>query len=295
MSTDPDTVEAPAPGTTAPASGGSTPPARTGLRGLLAPLVALLVVGALALAALGGGQEGDGTAAPDAPPPSGAGDSGEDIADDLDVEPDPGAEEAREDEELAEEEVREQLASLAGRDPEDPRALGDADAPVVMVQWADFFCPFCGVFARDTEPELIERYVDTGLLRIEWRDLPFQGEEALLAAVGGQAAAQQDAFWAYHEAMFAADLRRGDDRFGRDYLLEVAADLDLDVEAFDAALDDDELRAAVQSDALVAETLGITGTPAFLVEGRPVVGAQPLEVFVNLVENAIVEAGAELP
>jgi protein-disulfide isomerase len=273
----------------------STPAAPSGgrgMRGLLAPAVVLLVVAALAIAAMGGGSD-EPAAAP--PADDAAADPIEDIADDLVVEPDPQAEAAQEQAQIDEEEVRLQLAGLANRDPDDPRALGDAEAPVVMIEWADFFCPFCGVFARETEPVLIERYVEAGLLRIEWRGLPFQGEEAVLAALGGQAAAEQDAFWGYHEALFAADLRRGDDRFGREFLLGVAADLGLDVDAFDAALDDEALLQRVQTDALLAQGLNLTGTPAFLIEGRPVVGAQPLEVFVNLVENAIVEAGAELP
>jgi protein-disulfide isomerase len=293
MTTEPD---APVAGDTSTANAGAAPAigrGDRGLRNLLAPAVVLLVVAALALAAMGGGSDDEPAAAPSADAP--ADDPLEDIADDLVVEPDPDAEAAQEQAQIDEEEARLQLAGLANRDPDDPRALGDADAPVVMIEWADFFCPFCGVFARDTEPVLIDRYVDAGLLRIEWRDLPFQGEEALLAALGGQAAAEQGAFWGYHEVLFAADLRRGDDRFGRDYLLEVAADLGLDVDAFDAALDDGELLQRVQADALLAQALNLTGTPAFLIEGRPVVGAQPLEVFVNLVENAIVEAGAELP
>lgn len=289
MTTEPDATRVGDPPTDVPvvapptAAGG-----QRGLRGLLAPAVALLVVGALAVAAMGSGSD-----EPAAAPP--ASDPLEDIAEDLVVEPDPDAQAAQQQAQVDQEQARLQLAALANRDPADPRALGDADAPVVMIQWADFFCPFCGVFARDTEPELIERYVEAGLLRIEWRDLPFQGEDALLAALGGQAAADQGAFWEYHEAVFAADLRRGDDRFGQDFLLEVATDLGLDVETFAVALEDEELLDRVRTDAIIAQALELTGTPAFLIEGRPVVGAQPLEVFVNLVENAIVEAGAELP
>jgi protein-disulfide isomerase len=237
---------------------------------------------------------GPTTAAPEVAADPTAGPS-EDIAEELAVEPDPGQQETMQAEQQAQEEARAQLAALATREADDPRALGDVDAPVVMIEWADFLCPFCGVFARDTEPELITRYVETGILRIEWRDLPFQGEEAVLAAIGGQAAAEQDAFWAYHDALFTADLRRSDGRMSREFLLEVAAELDLDVEAFDAALDDPALAEQVQAEAVQAQSLGITGTPAFIVGGYPVVGAQPLEAFVNVIENAAIEAGAQLP
>jgi protein-disulfide isomerase len=268
-----------------------------GTRGMLAPVVVLLVVAALAIAAMTGGSSDDAepsTAAPEAAADPTT-DPSEETAEELAVEPDPGQQETIEAEQQAQEEARAQLAALATREADDPRALGDVDAPVVMIEWADFLCPFCGVFARDTEPELIARYVETGILRIEWRDLPFQGEEAVLAAIGGQAAAEQDAFWAYHDALFTADLRRSDGRMSREFLLEVAGALDLDVEAFDAALDDPALAERVQTEAMQAQSLGITGTPAFIVGGYPVVGAQPLEAFVNVIENAAIEAGAQLP
>ena len=282
-----------------PTASDAQPTAEAGRsRGLLAPAVVLVVVAALAIAAMTGGSSSNGTDGADGGLAAGseaAIDPLDEIAEDLVVEPDPQQQEAAAEERVSQEEARAALAALATRDPDDPRALGDVDAPVVMIEWADFMCPFCGVFARDTETVLIERYVDTGLLRIEWRDLPFQGDEAFLAAVGGQAAAQQDAFWEYHEALFEADLRRTDGRMSRDFLLGVAGDLDLDVAAFEADLDDPELAERVQGEAVVAQSLGITGTPAFIIGGYPLVGAQPLEVFVSVIENAVLEAGAELP
>lgn len=298
MSSEHGTPQAEGPAATSPAATPSgTPaegPARTGLTGMLAPAVVLLVVGALALAALTGGPEEVDTAAEQA-----ATADGEEALDEL---PDELATDSAEEldeqvtaEQRSQEEIRAQLDALATRQPDDPRAIGEVDAPVAMVQWADFLCPFCGVFARDTEPELIDRYVESGILRIEWRDLPFQGDQALLAAAGGQAAAAQGAFWEYHDAMFAADLRQAEERVDREFLLAVAAELDLDVAAFEQALDDPELTQRVQGEAMIAQSLGITGTPAFIVGGYPTVGAQPLDTFVNLIENAAIEAGAELP
>jgi len=299
MSTDanPSSVseDAPATGDGAPTVGDRPNTPAGGSRGLLAPAVVLVVVAALAIAAMTGGASSDGTDGAAAADPAASSDPLDDLADDLVVDPDPEQQEAIAEEQVSPEEARAQLDALATRDPDDPRALGEVDAPVVMIEWADFLCPFCGVFARDTETVLIERYVDTGLLRIEWRDLPFQGDEAFLAALGGQAAAAQDAFWEYHEALFEADLRRTDGRMGREFLLGVAGELDLDVAAFEADLDDPALAERVQGEAVLAQSLGITGTPAFIIGGYPLVGAQPLEVFVNVIENAAIEAGAELP
>lgn len=86
-------------------------------------------------------------------------------------------------------------------------ALGEVDAPVVVVMWSDFQCPFCGRFARETEPELISRYVDKGVLRIEWRDFPYIGPESLPAAVAGRAAAAQGRFWEFGEVVYDQERR----------------------------------------------------------------------------------------
>ena len=241
---------------------------------VVAPLAVLVVVGALAIATVAGPSD-------DAGAPAGPSDAQPSNA------PPIGPEDF--------EEARRALDSLATRDPGDPRALGSPDAPIVMIEWADFLCPFCGVFARDTEPELIAQYVDAGLLRIEWRDLPFQGDQAVLAAIGGQAAAQQDAFWAYHEAMYAANLRSAENRVNDAFLLEVAADLGLDVGRFAADLADPVLFERVRSDTELGQALGISGTPAFIIGGYPLVGAQPIASFHQVIAVAAQAAGVELP
>ncbi|MCY4669666.1 MAG: thioredoxin domain-containing protein, partial [Rhodococcus sp.] len=81
------------------------------------------------------------------------------------------------------------LGDLAHREPDDPMALGDVEAPVVMIAFSDFRCPFCAQFSRETEPQLIDRYVDTGTLRIEWRDLPIFGPQSFDSARAERAAA----------------------------------------------------------------------------------------------------------
>ncbi|MDN5759410.1 MAG: DsbA family protein, partial [Tomitella sp.] len=74
------------------------------------------------------------------------------------------------------------LGDLATRIEGDPLALGSVDAPVVLVEFADYRCSFCAKFSRDIAPDLIDEYVDSGQLRIEWRDMPIYGEESMLAA-----------------------------------------------------------------------------------------------------------------
>lgn len=179
---------------------------------------------------------------------------------------------------------------LVRRDADDPMALGEADAPVVMVAYSEFQCPFCGKFARDTEPVLIEKFVEDGTLRIEWRDFPYLGAESTVAARGGRAAAAQDRFWEFEEAMYADQLPPNSGNLDEGYLVSVAEDIGLDVDRFRDDLDSAEAEEAVQDDFAEGQAIGVTGTPAFIINGVPVIGAQPTEVFERTIEKAAEEA-----
>lgn len=237
--------------------------AGSSLRVLLLPVVALVVVAGLALAAWTSG--GDDPVPITAP------------ADDQDGPPETA------------DELDEMLAALERRQEGDPLALGAVDAPVLMIEWADFQCPFCGRFARDTKPEL-EPYLDDGTLRIEWRDLPMLGEESRTAAVAGRAAAEQDAFWELHDEIYAEERERNAGELDRAPLVDMAARIGLDTERFEGSLGDPDHDVAVEADAQLARSLGIQGTPAFLINGQPLIGGQPTEVFVEAIEQAAAEA-----
>jgi len=199
-------------------------------------------------------------------------------------EPPPAAQEPPQTDTPTDEEFAELLASIPQRNENDPRALGPVDAPIVIVQWTDFLCPFCGQFARETEPDIIANYVEEGLVRIEWRDLPFQGEEAFLAALGGLAAADQDAFWAYHQTIFDLDPTTGDGQITPENLIALAGELGLDPDQFAEALDDPAAQQQIQDDIQFAQEIGIEATPTFLVGDTPLAGAQPFDVFTEVLE-----------
>jgi protein-disulfide isomerase len=182
------------------------------------------------------------------------------------------------------------LMAVIRRDEGDPMALGDADAPVVMVSYSEFQCPFCGKFARDTEPLLVDEYVDEGLLRIEWRDFPYLGPESTLAAKAGRAAAAQGEFWAFHDALYEDQPAPNSGEVTEDHLVAVAEGVGLDTERFRRDLQSEATAAAVERDFMEGQSIGVTGTPAFLVNGRPVMGAQPVDVFRQLIEQAAAEA-----
>lgn len=180
---------------------------------------------------------------------------------------------------------------LVRREADDPMAIGDVDAPVVMVSYSEFQCPFCGKFARDTEPSLIDQYVEDGTLRIEWRDFPYLGSESTTAAQGGRAAAAQDSFWAFHDELYANQLPPNSGNLDEDYLAGIAEKLGLDVEQFRADMGSPATAQGIAEDFSEGQEIGVTGTPAFVINGVPVIGAQPTEVFEQVIEVAATEAG----
>jgi len=180
----------------------------------------------------------------------------------------------------------------AGDDPYVPlervqvngRVEGDPNAPVKIIEFADFQCPFCKRFTDETSRQLVAEFVDTGVASVEFRHFAFLGPDSVRAAEAAECAADQNLFWAYHDILF---LRQGAENTGvysaanlRSYAREMAAEHDgFDLDAFDSCLDSGEKRAAVEEMTRQADALGVQSTPSFLVNGTPLTGAQPIENF----------------
>lgn len=179
-----------------------------------------------------------------------------------------------------------ELMALARRDDGDPLAQGQKDAPVVMIEYADFGCSFCGKFARDTEPDLVEKYVEAGVLRIEWRNLPIFGKGSERAARAAWAAGEQDRFWQFHKAAYA-DENAKSNGFGKEQLRGLAEEAGVpDLDRFSSDMDSGAAKKSVARDEKEAYGLGASSTPVFLINGEPVSGAQPDQVFTDAVERA---------
>jgi protein-disulfide isomerase len=184
------------------------------------------------------------------------------------------------------------------RPPEvDPAVMiGRADAPVTVVEFADYQCPYCGEFARTVQPALVAKYVDTGVLRLVWRDFPYYGAQSVDAAVAARAAGQQGKFWPFHDALYAHQLPLRSGRLTAGYLDGLAAALGLDVVRFDQARRDPALHDSVAADFAFGQQLGVPGTPSFLVNGSPeIFGSQPLSTFEHAIEQARGQAPGGAP
>jgi protein-disulfide isomerase len=159
-------------------------------------------------------------------------------------------------------------------------AKGRADAPVTVVVFTDYECPFCKK-AEATLRAIESQYGRD--VRLVWKNhpLPFHNG-ARLAAQAALAAHEQGKFWEYHEALFAH--QREIDRAS---LERYAEDLGLDMDKFRTAIDSERIEAQVAADSADASRLGVAGTPTFFVNGRRVIGARPLADFQSAVDEAL--------
>ena len=167
----------------------------------------------------------------------------------------------------------------------DGPSKGPADAPVTIIECSDFQCPFCQRAGPVIET-LLEKYGDD--LRFVYRHLPLDNHSrARPAAEAAVCADAQGRFWAYHDALFANNRK-----LGNDDLLGYATELDLDLEKFKACLEDPETGAKVSRDLAAARAAGISGTPAFLINGRLISGAKPAEEFMRVIDAELAAAGS---
>lgn len=186
----------------------------------------------------------------------------------------------------------EKEAGLTRRDAGDVTALGDEDAPIVLIEYSDYRCPFCGAFARDTLPELKKEYIDTGKVRFEWRDFPVFGEESMDGAMAARAAGEQDLYWEYQEAMYEDAPERGHLKITRKKIMAWAEEVGVkDLEQFEQDLDDSDLKAKVEADATEARSVGATGTPTFVIGTKLLVGAQPADAFRQALDEQLEALG----
>lgn len=171
------------------------------------------------------------------------------------------------------------IRAQARRDPDDPQAFGKTDAPVVMVLYSDFACPYCTLFAKEVEPGLAD-LINNGTLRIEWRDLAQITQTSPLAARAGRAAAAQGRFWEFHDAVYAAAGEGEHPEYTQENLLEFARAAAVpDLDAFTATMNAEETKTAVEEAKTKAYSIGVQGTPFMFIGDAFVSGYRELDVI----------------
>ena len=178
------------------------------------------------------------------------------------------------------------LTSVEARDPSDPVAVGDVNAPVGLVVFSDYQCPFCAKWSDETLPQMM-KHVEDGNLRIEWREVNIFGEPSERGARAAYAAGLQDAYLEYHNALFDNGEKPSEDLLSEEGLIKLAGDLGLDESKFTEDFQSDETAAAIAQHAQLGIDLGAYSTPAFLLGGQPIMGAQPASVFEAAFEQVL--------
>lgn len=164
-------------------------------------------------------------------------------------------------------------------------SMGPEDAPVTIVEFSDFQCPYCSRVVP-TLKQITERYPNE--VRIVYRHLPLDFHpQAKLAAQASVCADDQELFWPYHDKLF-----ENQRAMEREQLIAYATELELDTEAFDACLEDPKTVARVDADLAEAQGLGATGTPAFYINGIMLSGAQPFENFDAVIVEELESSGS---
>jgi protein-disulfide isomerase len=176
-----------------------------------------------------------------------------------------------------------ELQVAAGRflvSPDDDPAIGLVDAPVVVIEFSDYQCQFCGKFARETLHPLLELYQDR--IRFVYRDFVIYGPVSFQAALSAKCADEQGAFWLYHDRLFEQQ-----NRLGPSFFFAMAEELNLDMQQFARCVSDPAVEDEVKADTADGQALGIRGTPTFYINGRILVGAQPLEAFAAVIDEEL--------
>lgn len=166
-------------------------------------------------------------------------------------------------------------------------AKGDENAPVTIVEFSDFECPFCGQFYTQSLPQILEEYVDTGKAKIYYRHLPLSFHpQARPAALASECANEQGSFWEYHDILF--DNNSAISTATTDTYVGWATELGLNAGQFETCLTSEKYAENVDGDSAAAAAAGASGTPTFYINGQQVVGAQPFASF-----KAIIDAELE--
>ena len=170
--------------------------------------------------------------------------------------------------------------------------LGDPNAPITLVEFGDYQCFFCNKYFHDTEQKLLENYVDTGKVKIIFKDFTIIGPDSITAAHAAHCADDQDLFWEYHDTLYNNWNGENNGWASSENLLRMAQDVGLDIDEFTGCMLNEIHTQIISASNADARTLGLTGTPGFFVispnnQVTKIPGAQPFDVFQKIFDSEL--------
>ena len=179
---------------------------------------------------------------------------------------------------------------------DDDPVRGNQDAPITIVEFSDFQCPFCARFQIQTLPLIIEQYVETGKVKFVYRDFPIQNSHpnAMPAAAASECAHEQNKYWEYHDALFENQglWNKVEMSSAVATFKEFATKIDLNQEQFNACLDSGKYIEEINNDLKDGKQYGVTGTPGFFIGNEEIGfikinGAQSFEAFKSVIDSQL--------
>ena len=148
------------------------------------------------------------------------------------------------------------------------KSLGNADAPIVVVEYGDYQCPACGRFATTVKPKIIEEFVNSGQVRFVFRSFQFIGEESQWAAEAAECANEQGKFWEFYDKLYSSQAGENAGAFQKENLEGFATELGLQTQQFTQCLVSGKYAEKVKAETLEAQNLGLRSTPSVIVNGE---------------------------
>lgn len=186
--------------------------------------------------------------------------------------------------------------TVSDRDP----VLGNEDAVVTVIVYADYQCPFCEKFFSDAEKKIRDEYVNTGKVKLVHRNYTFidrfpgaTGDESHLAAEAAECAREQGKFWDYHDALYVEegkDAKENNGNLNKALFMRLAQNLSLDTNKFQTCIDSRKYKTLIENDSEEAKNLGVESTPTVYINNVQIRGAQPYAQFKAAIDRALSES-----
>ncbi len=160
-------------------------------------------------------------------------------------------------------------------------STGPANAPITIVEFSDYQCPFCRQWHAQVYKQLLAAYPDK--IRFVYRNFPLTSihPEALPAAEAALCAGEQNVYWQYHDMLFSSETLSAAAYY------QYAQDLNLDMKAFETCINNETYRKTIQADSDFAASVSVNSTPTFFINGLRLVGAQPLDMFKQVIDKEL--------
>ena len=170
--------------------------------------------------------------------------------------------------------------------------LGDNNAPITLVEFGDYQCHFCNVFFHTTEDKIVQKYVETGKVKIIFKDYNIIGPDSVNASYGAHCANEQELFWEYHDILYSNWTGENNGWASSENLLKFAKEINLDLDQWSDCMINGNNSQTILASNEDARALELTGTPAFFVIGTDgettrLFGARPFETFERIFETEL--------